>query len=950
MTKPNNLKKLYFSKMTSINLDKHYDPKSIEQYHYQDWMEKGFFKNQSYVDNENSQTPYSIVIPPPNVTGTLHMGHAFQDTIMDILIRYHRMKGFDTLWQPGMDHAGIATQMVVERQLNAKGENRHDLGREAFIEKVWQWKEESGGTINSQLQRMGASADWERERFTMDEGLSEAVQDVFIRLYNEGLIYRGKRLVNWDPAFQTAVSDLEVISEEEDGHMYHVAYKFVDGDDYMHIATTRPETILADGALAVHPDDERFTKHLGRMVHVPLTNRTIPVIADEYVDPEFGSGCVKITPAHDFNDFEVGERHEMEVINLLTPDAKMNDNAPEAYRGLDRFDARKAIVDDLEKQGLLQKIEPHKLMRPRGDRSGSVIEPYLTDQWYVKVEPLAKKATEVVESGEIRFVPDNWKNTYYEWMRNIKDWCISRQLWWGHRIPAWYDEEGNIYVAENLEQAQMQALEKRGKAVALNQDEDVLDTWFSSALWPFSTMGWPEQTKELDTYYPTSVLVTGFDIIFFWVARMVMFGTKFTGKIPFHEVYIHGLVRDQDGQKMSKSKGNVLDPIDLIDGITLEDLVAKRTSGMMQPHLAEKIEKSTRQHFPDGIASFGTDALRFTFASLATLGRDVRFDLSRIEGNRNFCNKLWNAARFVFMNVEDKDCGQQSEFILGTEEKWLIASCQQVIKQTDDNIKTYRFDLYSQNLYSFIWDEYCSWYLEMAKVILNNPEESEARKIGTRHTLVNMLDTILRLAHPIMPYITEEIWHKTRPYINDKENKSSIMISAYPEFNADLVDQDALNNVAAVQSIISSLRNLRSEMNIEPSKRLNVFIDGMHNTDTAIINQHQKMIMSLAKLDSIQAIDDTLNVNECASTVCQHMTLLVPLGDVIDAAAETERLTREQEKVQKDIDKLAGQLNNANFMDRAPAAVVEKNKQDYAKLIETQKQISLQLEKFKAMQ
>ncbi|MGU9957354.1 MAG: valine--tRNA ligase, partial [Arenicellales bacterium WSBS_2016_MAG_OTU3] len=920
-------------------------PQLIEQAIYKRWEESGCFapSGASAADRKNA---YCIVIPPPNVTGSLHMGHAFQDTIMDTLIRYHRMSGKNTLWQAGSDHAGIATQMVVERQLAAAGKSRQDLGRDKFIERVWEWKAESGGTITKQLRRMGTSLDWSRERFTMDDDLSAAVIDVFVKLYDEGLIYRGKRLVNWDPVLHTAVSDLEVLSNEENGHLWHFKYPIKGTDEHLIVATTRPETMLGDTAVAVHPEDQRYKHLVGKSVLLPLVNRQIPIIADDYVDPEFGSGCVKITPAHDFNDYEMGLRHALEVINILTPNAAI-DLPGTAYDALDRYDARKRIVADLEKLGLLHKIENHKLMVPRGDRSDSVIEPYLTDQWFVKTGPLAAPSIKAVQDGRIKFVPDNWKNTYFEWMNNIQDWCISRQIWWGHRIPAWYDNDGNFYVARNEQDALMQAKAKHGKTVVLKQDEDVLDTWFSSALWPFSTLGWPEQTNELKTFYPTSVLVTGFDIIFFWVARMIMFGLKFTGQVPFHEVYVHGLVRDGEGQKMSKSKGNVLDPLDLIDGIELEALVKKRSSGMMQPQLAQKIENTTRKHFPSGIPAYGTDAVRFTFASMATQGRDIRFDLGRVEGYRNFCNKLWNAARFVMLNVAGKDCAQAHEnFALGAAEKWIISKLQQTEADTATAVADYRFDLMSQSLYRFIWGEYCSWYVEFAKATLNDDALADSRKIGTRRTLVRVLETSMRLLHPVMPFITEEIWQN----IHQLAGKSgdTIMTQPYPTAEVEKIDNSANSEIDWVKSVITAVRSIRGEMNIEPNKRLQVLLQDANHKDKAYIESNTATIKTLAKLQQLDLIENETEPPESATALVGGMKILIPFGSFIDKQAEEARLEKEIGKNQQELAKATSKLSNANFVDKAPATVVQAQKQRQSDLSRTLEELHRRLQQIKS--
>ncbi len=894
-------------------MDKTYDPHTIEQTWYQRWEADGHFAPSGQGE------PYCIMIPPPNVTGSLHMGHAFQDTIMDALIRYHRMRADNTLWQAGMDHAGIATQMVVERQLNAQGRSRHDLGRESFIQRVWDWKAESGGAITHQLRRMGASLDWGNERFTMDEGLSRAVVETFVRLFDEDIIYRGQRLVNWDPVLHTAVSDLEVISEEENGYMWHLRYPMADGTGFLVVATTRPETMLGDTAVAVHPDDTRYAHLVGKTVELPLTGRSIPIIADEYVDPEFGSGCVKITPAHDFNDYQVGERHALEKINVFTIDASLNENAPEAYRGMDRFEARKRIVADLESGGFLDKREDHKLKVPRGDRSHSVIEPYLTDQWFVRAQALAKPAVECVEQGRIKFVPENWAKTYYEWMRNIEDWCISRQIWWGHRIPAWYDEAGNIYVAASEQQVREKyALDP---TLALHQDEDVLDTWFSSALWPFSTIGWPDETDRLKTFYPTSVLVTGFDIIFFWVARMIMMGLKFMGDVPFHEVYIHGLVRDAHGNKMSKSKGNVLDPLDLIDGIELEALVEKRTSGMMQPQLAKKITAMTRKDFPDGIPSFGTDALRFTFAALASTGRDINFDLGRIEGYRNFCNKLWNASRFVLMNTEDKDCGQGGgDIVLSAADKWIVSRLQHAETAVAASFAQYRFDHAAQTIYEFTWNKYCDWYLELCKPVLNAHDADAAGLRGTRRTLVRVLETILRLVHPIMPFITEEIWQRVAPLAGVPG--PTIMRRPYPVTQPDKINPVAEAEMDWVMQFVLGVRKINGEKNIPPGKPVPILLSNAGEYDRNMLESHRRYLDFLARIASLEVLSAGDSGPESATALVGEMRLLIPLEGLMDKAAESERLSREVGRLEIEIEKSKAKLANPNFVERAPEQVV----------------------------
>lgn len=897
-------------------MDKAYNPADIETRWYKEWE-----SNNHFAPNGGDDA-YCIMIPPPNVTGSLHMGHGFQESIMDALTRFNRMRGKNTLWQVGTDHAGIATQMVVERQLEAKGQSRHDLGREAFIDKVWEWKEESGGHITQQLRRMGASVDWGSERFTMDAGLSKAVQEVFIRLHEQGLIYRGQRLVNWDPALHTAISDLEVIPEESQGHLWHFRYPLSDGDGHLTVATTRPETMLGDAAVAVHPDDTRYQHLIGQSIQLPLCDREIPIIADDYVDPEFGTGCVKITPAHDFNDYAMGQRHNLPLLNIFTDSAFINSNAPSAYQGLERFDARKKVVADLDALGLLEKIDDHKLKIPRGDRSGVIVEPYLTDQWYVATQELAKPAIAAVENGDIEFVPKNWENTYFAWMRDIQDWCISRQLWWGHRIPAWYDDAGNVYVGRSEEEVR----EKNNLGdIALRQDNDVLDTWFSSALWTFSTLGWPDDTERLKTFHPTDVLVTGFDIIFFWVARMIMMTLHFTGEIPFKQVYVHGLVRDAEGEKMSKSKGNVIDPIDLIDGISLEELVDKRTQGMMQPQLAKKIEKQTRKHYADGIASFGTDALRFTYYSLASTGRDIRFDLGRIEGNRNFCNKIWNAARYVLQNTEGHDCGLNSDVKLGLAERWITSRLQHTIHDVTRHMDSYRFDLASQALYEFFWNEYCDWYLELSKPTLWDEKTEAAYLAGTRQTLVRVLEESLRLAHPMMPFITEEIWQRVAQLAG--QEGSTIMLQAFPLSNVNKRDETSEKDINWLQKVIIAIRNIRGEMNIPPGKKLNVLLKNANDEALETLQTSKTLLLKLAKLDDIYILTDGSEPPLSVIQLVGNMEVLVPMAGLIDKNQEVSRLKKELNKLSDEKIRLKGKLSNPNFVDRAPEPVV-KNERD----------------------
>ena len=945
-------------------LDK-YNPAEIESKHYQNWEEQGYFQP----DMDLNKPSFSIQLPPPNVTGTLHMGHAFNQTIMDGLTRYYRMKGCNTAWIPGTDHAGIATQIVVERQLAAQNVSRHDLGREKFLEKVWEWKEVSGGTITQQMRRVGCSADWTREYFTMDDVRAETVTEVFVRLYEQGLIYRGKRLVNWDPVLGTAVSDLEVESVEEQGSMWHIRYPLADNPaEAVIVATTRPETLLGDVAVAVNPEDERYTHLIGKELILPLTGRTIPVIADEYVEKDFGTGCVKITPAHDFNDYEVGKRHDTRLINVFDLEAKVLANAevfnfkgeaqqgfalPEKYAGLDRFAARKQMVTDLQEQGFLVEIKPHTLMTPKGDRTGSVIEPMLTSQWFVAMsatpnggEPdsefkglsLADKAKKAVDSGAVRFIPENWVNTYNQWMNNIQDWCISRQLWWGHQIPAWYDNEGNVYVARNQEEAEKQA----GKT-GLTREEDVLDTWFSSALVPFSTLGWPSETDELKAFLPSNVLVTGYEIIFFWVARMIMMTTHFTGKVPFKDVYIHGIVRDHEGKKMSKSEGNVIDPVDLIDGIDLDKLLVKRTTGLRKPETAPKVEEATKKLFLEGIPSMGADALRFTMASYASLGRSVNFDFKRAEGYRNFCNKLWNATNFVLMNTEDKDCGQDEMQPLAFTfaDQWIIGKLQQAEAAVAEAFETYRFDLAAQTLYEFVWNEYCDWYIELAKVQIQTGCPTTQRT--TRRTLVRVLETILRLLHPIMPFITEELWQVVAPLANAK-TADSIMLAAYPQADKEKIVQTAFDKMAALKDLVEEVRKLRGEMGIAPNVKAPLFVEGSAELEGLL-----KYLPSLTRLTEAKLVDNLpeaeAEAEDAPVAVCNGARLMLKVE--IDKAAETARLTKEAEKLQKALDKLNAKLSKPGYTDKAPAHLVEKDKADLAELTDKMGKVEAQLAKLR---
>ncbi|EKF9794688.1 valine--tRNA ligase [Vibrio cholerae] len=934
-------------------MEKTYNPTSIEQDLYKTWEEQGYFKPHG----DTSKDAYSIMIPPPNVTGSLHMGHAFQDTIMDTLIRCQRMKGKNTLWQVGTDHAGIATQMVVERKIAAEeGKTKHDYGRDAFIDKIWEWKAESGGTITKQLRRLGASVDWDRERFTMDDGFYKAVQEVFVRLYKDDLIYRGKRLVNWDPKLHTAISDLEVENKETKGHMWHFRYpladgvKTADGKDYIVVATTRPETMLGDTGVAVNPEDPRYKDLIGKEIILPIVGRRIPIVGDEHADMEKGTGCVKITPAHDFNDYEVGKRHNLPMINIFTFDANIRDVAevfntkgeasdvysgdlPAKYQGMERFAARKAIVAEFEQLGLLQEIKDHDLTVPYGDRGGVVIEPMLTDQWYVRAGILAKPAVEAVENGDIQFVPKQYENMYFSWMRDIQDWCISRQLWWGHRIPAWYDEQGNVFVGRNEEE--VRAENNIAADVALRQDDDVLDTWFSSALWTFGTLGWPEKTPELKVFHPTDVLVTGFDIIFFWVARMIMMTMHFCkdedgkAQVPFKTVYVTGLIRDENGDKMSKSKGNVLDPIDMIDGIDLESLVAKRTGNMMQPQLAAKIEKNTRKTFENGIEAYGTDSLRFTLAAMASTGRDINWDMKRLEGYRNFCNKLWNASRYVLMNTEEQDCGfaAGAELEYSLADKWIESQFELAAKEFNGHIDNFRLDMAANTLYEFIWNQFCDWYLELTKPVLWKGTEAQQR--ATRRTLITVLEKTLRLAHPVIPYITETIWQSVKPLVDVVEG-DTIMLQALPQYDAANFNQEALDDIEWVKAFITSIRNLRAEYDINPGKPLEVMLKAANEQDAARIEANKQVLVSLAKLESIRVLADGEATPACATALVGKSELMIPMAGLIDKDAELDRLAKEIAKTQGEIARIEGKLGNEGFVAKAPEAVITKEREKLA--------------------
>jgi valyl-tRNA synthetase len=920
-------------------MDKVYAPQQIERRIYERWESHGWFAPRE------AGEPYCIMIPPPNVTGTLHMGHAFQHTLMDALTRYERMRGRAALWQPGTDHAGIATQMVVERQLNLQKVKRTDLTREQFLEHVWAWKAQSGGTIAAQMRRLGDSVDWSRDRFTMDPGLSAAVIEVFVRLHDEGLIYRGKRLVNWDPVLLTALSDLEVQAHEEDGHLWHLRYPLADGGGHVVVATTRPETMLGDVAVAVNPQDERYQGLHGRQVRLPLAERDIPVIADAFVDPAFGSGCVKITPAHDFNDYEVGQRHHLPLINIFTPHATLADSVPERFRGLDRFEARRRVLAELEAAGLIERVEKHRLVVPRGDRSAAVLEPYLTDQWYVRIAPLAEPAIAAVQSGRTRFVPESWARTYFEWMRNIKDWCVSRQLWWGHRIPAWYDGAGNVYVGRS--EAEVRTRHQLSAAVGLRQDEDVLDTWFSSALWPFSTLGWPEASSWLTRFYPGNVLVTGFDIIFFWVARMMMMGLKFMGEVPFRDVYITGLILDEHGDKMSKSKGNVIDPLDIVDGIPLAELVAKRTSGLMQPQLAPAIEKATRRQYPQGIAPHGTDALRFTFAALASPSREIRFDLARVGGYRNFCNKLWNAARFVTLSCSELGEGGSAAAQLSVADRWIRSRFGHTLGVVENALRDYRFDYVASALYEFTWHDYCDWYLELTKAVLQAADAAPAARRGAQRTLVEILEALQRALHPLMPFITEEIWQRIGPLAG--ATGPTVMLAPYPQARDFPADPEAERETAWIQAIVLAVRQIRGELNVSPAQRIEVLLQDASASDVALLERHRPWLERLAGISHARVLAAQEPAPQSAAALVGTLTVLVPMAGLIDAAAECERLGRLLARAHNDLQKTRGRLADEQFVQGAPAKVVAGERERAAQLERTVSGLGAQLERVRRL-
>ena len=912
-------------------MEKTYNPKEIEARIYESWEDSGYFSP------SKSGEPFCIVIPPPNVTGTLHMGHAFQDTIMDIIIRYQRMNGKNTLWQVGTDHAGIATQMVVERQLEKSGTSRQELGRESFEKEVWKWKEESGSTITKQMKRLGASTDWTKEKFTMDENLVRGVTKVFIQLYEEGLIYRGKRLINWDPVLQTALSDLEVATTEEKGSLWHMKYPISDSEDHIVVATTRPETMLGDTAVAVHPDDKRYKDLIGQEVILPLTDRKIPIIADEYVDQEFGTGCVKITPAHDFNDFEIGKRHDLEIISILDQSAKISPSAPAEYQGLDRFEARKKIVEDLEANGLMQEIEDYMLTIPRGDRSGAVLEPLITNQWFLKMEPLAQPAIEAVKNGEIKFIPENWSKTYFEWLENIQDWCISRQLWWGHRIPAWYDNEGNVYVGESENEIRKQ--HNIENSIVLIQDDDVLDTWFSSALWPFSSLGWPDETYDLKTFYPTNVLVTGFDIIFFWVARMVMMGLKFMNEIPFKEIYIHGLIKDKNGQKMSKSKGNILDPIDLIDGISLDELLDKRVQGLMQPEMEKRIISDTKKEFPNGIPDFGTDALRFNFAIQASTGRDIRLDLKRVEGYRNFCNKIWNASRFIKMNTNDFELLEIKDTEGHPIDQWIQSKFAETIDEVEKQFSQYRFDLAATAMYEFVWNDFCDWYIELSKALINEPGIKQSQKDYTKNNLIKMLDAILRMLHPTIPFITEEIWQS----LSEENNKKSIMKADFPSSKNWKADTEIAANTEWLKSFVSSVRQIRSEMTISPKQSIKIIVDDASNSDIKRLELFESFISNMGSVESIIHKEEADDLPKSAIALLKGMKIYIPLEGLVDIEEEKARLQKKLSNLNQDLKSVKNRLSNDAFVEKAPKEVVDELKEKFKALSLDQTRIEEQL-------